>query len=518
VTPPAANEPTVSPNVDLFPIATSSDYRDWQERFIHTRLPYATAITGAAAVISALIAALYGKTPEPSAHVVLLLLTATGTMALLVALRLVPRNRGGSVKFLCLAVAIAAGICPVFTITFKSPFLAPSEVPAIGIATLIAIVAGMAFIVPVRWRMHVVGQAIIVGAYATLRVVFDAPTLTSYASLIGLTQVVAWGCIVATLSVVHHERLEASSFMAQKSMQRMNEDLQKRTSQLQETLGALRNAQADLVRAERMASVATLVRGIAHELNNPIGFIEGNMAVLRRYCDFITRAATALADGEARSAEAIRELTQLSPKKDLAFVARDLAKMTEDISEGARRAKLIISDLQGLTASQRSVEQVDLHRAVRQSVTLLSPRLPPGVQIESELEPVPSITARAGQVEQVLVNLLDNAIRAVGQKGTIRVRTAHDERSVILSVRDDGGGMSDTVRQRATEPFFTTRAPGEGSGLGLAIVASIIRAHRGTLDIKSAPGAGTEILIRLPAVTDTTLLAESSTAAASAPN
>ena len=108
----------------------------------------------------------------------------------------------------------------------------------------------------------------------------------------------------------------------------------------------------------------------------------------------------------------------------------------------------------------------------------------------------------------MLVNLLDNAIRAVGPSGTIRVRVGREGPDVRLSVSDDGAGMTEEVRRQACEPFFTTRAAGEGSGLGLAIVASIVRGHRGTLEIRSAPGEGTEIIIRLPAIADAATLAD----------
>src|SRR5207302_7547788 len=125
-------------------------------------------------------------------------------------------------------------------------------------------------------------------------------------------------------------------------LERINAGLRERSSELQRTLEALRTAQADLVRAERMASTATLVRGIGHELNNPIGFIAGNVPLLRRYCDFLARSASALADGKPRSPEEVRALTQLSPRKDLQFVIGDLSRMTDDIAEGARRAKVIL--------------------------------------------------------------------------------------------------------------------------------------------------------------------------------
>jgi signal transduction histidine kinase/ligand-binding sensor domain-containing protein len=270
---------------------------------------------------------------------------------------------------------------------------------------------------------------------------------------------------------------------------------------------SLREAQAELVRAERMASVATVMRGIAHELNNPIGFIAGNVEPLRRYCQFLSRVAGELRDGRPRSAGEVAALTRLSPKKDLAYVERDLERLTRDIAEGARRARLIISDLQRFgVGEQRPLEWIAVSRLVEQTVALLAPRLD-GVELRTEVAAdIPPVLARAGHLEQLLTNLLDNAIRALPtvatagrRRGTISISAARlDDATVELQVCDSGAGMPEAVRMRACEPFFTTRPDGEGSGLGLAIVSATVREHRGRLEIRSAPGQGTEVRVVLP--------------------
>ena len=283
------------------------------------------------------------------------------------------------------------------------------------------------------------------------------------------------------------EQLKETAFL-----ERINAELQSRHEQLTA-------ASAELVRSERMASVASLVKGIAHELNNPINYIAGNITPLQRYCEFLSKLAAQLSDGKARPREELEALTRLTEKKDLRFVTEDLARLTADIGEGARRARLIISDLQSLTsAAQRSVETVDLGRVVTQTVSLLGPRLPPGVRLETDVEAVQPIAARAGQLEQVMINLVDNAVRAVGDHGTVRIALRRGDGRALLQVADDGCGMSDDVKHQAFEPFFTTRSAGEGSGLGLAIVASIVRAHRGAIALESAPGQGSRFDITLP--------------------
>ena len=292
-------------------------------------------------------------------------------------------------------------------------------------------------------------------------------------------------------------------------LEKINDDLRSRSTQLTQTLEALRHAQADLVRSERMASVATLVKGIAHELNNPINYIAGNMTPLRRYCDFLGRVAATLSDGQARTTDEVRAVTLLTTGKDLQYVSHDLARLTSDIGEGARRAQLIITDLQNLTsATQRGIERVDLHRVVQQTISLLGPRVPKGVKLDAELTQVSSFPARAGQIEQVLVNLTDNALRAVGDNGTVRLYVGTDSDRAVIRVTDDGAGMTEEVKERAFEPFFTTRSAGEGSGLGLAIVASIVRGHRGTFALHSEPGKGTQVELFLPVDGDVITQAE----------
>jgi signal transduction histidine kinase len=282
-------------------------------------------------------------------------------------------------------------------------------------------------------------------------------------------------------------------------LERINAELHSRHTQLTIALQEVQDARVEQVRSERMASVAGLVKGIAHELNNPINYIAGNIGPLQRYTEFLGRLATELADGRSRSTAELEALTRLSDRKDLKFVTEDLARLTADIGEGARRARLIISDLQGLTsAAQRGVEQVDLQRVVTQTVSLLSPTLPPGVKLLTEVEPVTPIAARAGQIEQVMICLVDNAVRAVGDHGTVRIALSEREGRALLQVADDGCGMSEDVKRQAFEPFFTTRSAGEGSGLGLAIVANIVRGHRGAISLESAPGRGSRFDVMLP--------------------
>jgi len=240
-----------------------------------------------------------------------------------------------------------------------------------------------------------------------------------------------------------------------------------------------------------MASVATLVRGIAHELNNPLSFVSGNIGPLRRYADFLARAVREVAEQGKKVSE-----LRFGKNKDLAFVERDLGKLLDDVEEGAKRARLIVGDLQSLTGGpSRTVEPVDLAKVIAQSVRLLAESKPDAVKIEVDAAACEPLLARAGEMEQAVVNLVDNAIRAVGERGTVAVSLRAEDDARVIVVRDDGSGMTESVRTRATEPFFTTRPAGEGSGLGLAIVATIAEHHDGKVVIASVPGKGTTVTL-----------------------
>lgn len=276
--------------------------------------------------------------------------------------------------------------------------------------------------------------------------------------------------------------------------------LEERTLSLDHALTELKEAQAEVIRAEREASVATLVQGVAHELNNPINFLAANVAPLRSYAAHLARITKELSDGRVRTAEELATLTRFSPKKDLDFVLQDLDAVVRDVDEGARRAKIIVADLQNLKSStSRSLVHVDVQKAIEQTLRLAAPRISSTHRVHTKAESGLVVTSRAGHVEQVLANIIDNALRAMPDGGDLTVEAARKDAEIELLVTDTGVGMDEATRSRCTEPFFTTRDAGSGTGLGLSLVASMIAAADGTLAIESDVGKGTRIRVRWPA-------------------
>jgi two-component system NtrC family sensor kinase len=422
-------------------------------------------------------------------------------LAIAVALQLTAR-RAAVRRLLWLAVPLLD--LPVVAVAQSDLLSASTRPQAVAIFT-IAIFASLIFVsqLSFAWRgivLTLVGSIVAI-AIVLWRAGLPPPNLLSAALLL------AWAAGVAMFSSARISHLVATIARAQREREReltelvatRTGELTQRNHELETALASLAKAQTDLVRAERMASVATLVKGIAHELNNPIGYIAGNVPHLQRYVRFLSEAALALGDGRARTPDELAAITRLDAKRDLAFVATDLAAVTSDIAEGSRRAKLIVGDLQSLTSgSSRAIEEVDLGRAIEQTRALFAARVEARVTLAIEAEQLPRMRARSGQLEQVLVNLVDNAIRAVGDGGDVHIKLARDHDLAVLTVRDTGCGMTDEQVARACEPFFTTRSAGEGSGLGLAIVASIVAAHGGQLAVTSQLGRGTTVTIQLP--------------------
>jgi signal transduction histidine kinase len=268
-------------------------------------------------------------------------------------------------------------------------------------------------------------------------------------------------------------------------LERLSSETRARADQLQAATGRLTETNDQRLHAERFSAIAGIVATVGHELRNPVAQISGNLPLISSYVEVTARCARNMAAG-ATSAPGL-----------LARTAQRLSASGRDVEESARRAALILGDLNAVSATPlRALEQVDLRAVIERSVRLTP--CAPDVRLQCVLESVPKLTARAGELEQVIVNLIENAVDAVTPAGMIFVRLRQTGDEVSLAVEDDGPGMTEEVLNRATEPFFTTKPAGKGTGLGLAIAASIVRAHHGTLELKSQEGAGTRVDVRFP--------------------
>ena len=260
----------------------------------------------------------------------------------------------------------------------------------------------------------------------------------------------------------------------------LEERVAERTGALARTHDALLATQAHLARADKLASLGRLVAGIAHEINNPVAFVNASVDLIH---DAATRLRETL-DGNA-DAPTVGILEQLLEN---AAICRD----------GAMRAARIVRELSAFSrVAPEQREPTDLRAALERTLRLLHGEYRDRITIVRDYRDVPHPRCNAGELDQVLMNLLTNAVQAIQGRGEIHVRTYAEGGDVFVAVRDSGPGIAPEIQERVFEPFFTTKA-GQGTGLGLAIAHSLVARHGGDLQVASAPGTGATFTVRLP--------------------
>jgi signal transduction histidine kinase len=262
------------------------------------------------------------------------------------------------------------------------------------------------------------------------------------------------------------------------------ENLRRAAAETRQAYEGLKEAQAQLIRSEKLASIGMLVSGVAHEINNPLNVMYGNLQLLAEASDVLLP----LSMTGARS-------------KRVKGVASRVAKfrgMIRDALKAARHAREIVQDFRNFARDTRTAELVDLNQCLEEAVTLIQRELRPGIRVVRKLGRLPQVRCLRGQMSQVFLNLLKNAEEAIEKKGTVTLRTQKREGHVIVEVGDTGRGMPEEVRRKLFEPFFTTKPVGKGLGLGLSISAMIVQNHGGRITVRSRPGHGSVFRVELP--------------------
>ncbi|MCL4738443.1 MAG: PAS domain-containing protein [Burkholderiaceae bacterium] len=276
-------------------------------------------------------------------------------------------------------------------------------------------------------------------------------------------------------------------------------ELKRAYHQLREAHEALKRTQQQLLHSEKMASLGRLVAGVAHELNNPISFVLGNVHALQRYCVRLRRYLDALHGGAGAA-----ELDALRGELRIDAMTADLPSLIEGTLEGAQRTADIVQGLKRFSAIDREERtRVDLAAVVERAVHWVCKGTAPAfvVHWQPPAEPL-EVSGSAGQLLQVLMNLVQNAYdAAAGRPGIVPqlwIGAETDARHIRLRLRDNGPGIAPEQLGHLFDPFFTTKAPGKGTGLGLSISYGIVEQHGGRLDAANAPEGGAEFTLELP--------------------
>ncbi len=273
-------------------------------------------------------------------------------------------------------------------------------------------------------------------------------------------------------------------------------ELRAKIRELESAYRELKDTQARLVHSAKMASLGQLVAGVAHELNNPIGFIYSNMSHLRDYSDRLVR----LLDTAEKHPD---QLTQQKDELEYNYILEDLPRLIKSCEEGAKRTRDIVLGLRNFSRLEEAkVKKVDIREGIENTLQLLAGDIKSRIEVITDFKPTPQVMCYPSQLNQVFMNILANAVQAIDGEGQIHIvvepQKAKGREEVRIAIRDSGRGMTAEVAEKIFDPFFTTKTVGQGTGLGLSISYGIIKNHNGDILVSSDPGHGTEFVIILP--------------------
>lgn len=311
-------------------------------------------------------------------------------------------------------------------------------------------------------------------------------------------------CDIDVLQVTVERALERCTLL--RNGKRYKKDLERRNHELASQKAELERLQAQLLQSKKMASIGQLAGGVAHELNNPAGFIYSNMESLGRYTSDLNRLLGAY-DRIPLSADANSEVMTI--KREIAYdnLLPELSSIVADCQEGARRIRDIVLNLRTFSRlDEAKLKAVDLHVGIDATIRLLSEYFNSShITLKRHYGELPPVECSGGQLNQVWMNLLTNAAQAIGaEAGEVKIETSLRDEMVIVRISDTGPGIPPEHLEKIFDPFFTTKSIGEGTGLGLSISYGIIANHGGSITVESLPGKGTSFTTLIPLQARTT--------------
>jgi PAS domain S-box-containing protein len=283
---------------------------------------------------------------------------------------------------------------------------------------------------------------------------------------------------------------------------RAEQELRTSHEELKRAYQNLEEAQSQLLQSEKLAAIGQLAAGVAHEINNPVGYVNSNLGTLQGYVNnlFQILAAYERAEPALAANPALRgELESLRQRLDLAFLREDALNLLKESQEGLNRVRKIVQDLKEFSHVDRAEWQLaDLHFGLDSTLNIVWNELKYKAEVVKDYGALPPVECIPSQLNQVFMNLLVNAAQAIESRGTITLRTGTEGGGVAIRIEDTGKGMSPDVQKRIFEPFFTTKAVGKGTGLGLSLSYGIVKRHHGRIAVQSEPGKGTVFTVWLP--------------------
>ena len=301
---------------------------------------------------------------------------------------------------------------------------------------------------------------------------------------------------MALHSVAQLQQLEDAVHQRTAELTRANEALQAEIAERKQL-------QSQLVQSEKLASIGQLAAGVAHEINNPIGYVFSNFSALEQYLAklFDMLASYESAEPSVGSPEVAARLREERERVELGFLREDIPVLLRESKQGITRVRQIVQDLKDFSRvdSSYEFEWANLHHGIDSTLNVVANEIKYKADVVKEYGTLPDIECLPSQINQVVMNLLLNAAQSIGeQRGCITVRTGADTERVWLEVSDTGSGIAPDTLKRIFDPFFTTKPVGKGTGLGLSLSYGIVQKHHGRIDVDSAVGRGTTFRVTLP--------------------
>ena len=310
--------------------------------------------------------------------------------------------------------------------------------------------------------------------------------------------------IERSLDLMSDELTEANAGLRKELLERQRTELAllMEKEEQHKLISKLEDVHSQLLQSEKMASIGQLAAGVAHEINNPIGFVYSNLGTLEKYIqetftmlDLYEQAESAIAD-----AEVLSRLQAAKKKLDIAFLKTDLRALMDESRDGITRVKKIVQNLKDFSHADVTDEWriSDLHSGLDSTLSIVNNEIKYKADVVKEYGDIPAIECLPSQLNQVFMNLLVNAAHAIKEHGTITIRTGCKGEEVWVDIADSGQGILPENLQKIFDPFFTTKPIGKGTGLGLSVSYGIVQKHHGRMEVQSEVGKGTTFRVWLP--------------------